>query len=468
MSTGIPLFEQPMDGASPSRRILLFSYHFPPGQAAGARRWERLAHFASERGWGLDVITLSPRYLDRADATRLERLPAGTRVYVAPDEEVAIRRLERRLLERRTAPERKGRGPGEHVPPAETTSRPSSFRRDEIRFEPLTPRSWLRGYEALVEYWQGLSWARRAEAQALEICGAAHRLVVSCGPPHLVHEAGRRLSRRLDVPLVMDLRDPWSFAERAMEGTASPLWFRLASFFERRAVARAALIVMNTDPACTAMKNAYPEHARRVVAVANGWDEDELPHAPASDRFLAAYAGSIYIDRSPQPLLCAARRLIDELRISPGDFGIELMGDLGKVDGVSVPQMVANLELQPFVRLHSPGNAGEAAAFLARAALLVNLPQDTELAIASKIFEYMRYPAWLLALEPPGTATAQLLSCTEADVVDPRDICGIHAVLRRRYEQFKSDGRPAPLARPEFSRRAQGEKLFDEIDSLTK
>ena len=67
-------------------RLLLISYHFPPGQAAGALRWEKLAAFAAERGWGVDVIMLDPADLPMADPTRLERLPRGIRIYGVRDE----------------------------------------------------------------------------------------------------------------------------------------------------------------------------------------------------------------------------------------------------------------------------------------------------------------------------------------------------------------------------------------------
>src|SRR6185437_11394927 len=38
----------------PHPRVFLISYHFPPDRTVGARRWEKLAHFFTERGWGVD------------------------------------------------------------------------------------------------------------------------------------------------------------------------------------------------------------------------------------------------------------------------------------------------------------------------------------------------------------------------------------------------------------------------------
>src|SRR5829696_1724139 len=79
-SDASPFFEAP--GFDPGRpRLLLLSYHFPPGAAVGALRWQKLAGIAAERGWQLDVITLAPEEAVRPDPRRLAELPAGTRVW---------------------------------------------------------------------------------------------------------------------------------------------------------------------------------------------------------------------------------------------------------------------------------------------------------------------------------------------------------------------------------------------------
>src|SRR5436309_15307295 len=64
------------DGNSGARtaavhRLLLVSYHFPPSEAAGALRWQRLTPIASQFGWEVDAITLSP---DLADCVGWERV----------------------------------------------------------------------------------------------------------------------------------------------------------------------------------------------------------------------------------------------------------------------------------------------------------------------------------------------------------------------------------------------------------
>ena len=49
-----PFFQAPVSNALPLRRLLLISFHFPPGGAAGALRWQKLSRFAGEHTipWG--------------------------------------------------------------------------------------------------------------------------------------------------------------------------------------------------------------------------------------------------------------------------------------------------------------------------------------------------------------------------------------------------------------------------------
>ena len=134
---------------------------------------------------------------------------------------------------------------------------------------------------------------------------------------------------------------------------ASPVWLCLAAWHERRVVDCAALVVMNTTPACVAMQHRYHDAAERTIAVPNGFDSDavarsDTPAPVASDRhkFVIAYAGTIYLDRDPSPLFRAAARVIDDLALKPSDFGIEFMGDAQSYNGVTVESLARDAGIE--------------------------------------------------------------------------------------------------------------------------
>ena len=461
-------------------RLLLISHHFPPDPAIGSLRWQKLSRFAAERGWGLDVIARDRNEIRAPDLDRLADVPPGTRVRGVPTQPLLVDRVVDSLWSayRRLRPVPPGGdGPGAaagatagaSTPSGDVTrsSRPSTIHRDEARYFG-GPRDAARAYFAWLDFAHGQQWADSAARLAREIAEpGVHGAVISCGPPHCAHDAAVTVSRQSGLPLVVDMRDPWSLVQRVPEHFASPLWFTLAARHERRAVLRAGLIVTNTEPACDAMRRAHPDAASRIMAVPNGYDEDPLPPSQPRHRFVLAYAGTIYLDRDPRTLFRAAARVVERLKLSPDDFAIELMGDVSSHDGVPLEQTAREEGIGGYVHLHPPASRRTALDFLATAALLVLLPQDSDLAIPGKLFEYMRFDAWLLVLAAEGSATEALLRGSSADVVAPGAIDAMTELLLKRYQQHAAGVRPVAVASDErFSRRVQADRLFTALEAL--
>lgn len=472
-----PLFENGQVCAGPGRRLLLISYHFAPAQTAGALRWEKFSRYAIDRGWTLDVVMLHPSNLSVLDTTRLATLPPGIRVYGVPDLVPWAERLERRVwsLYRRIRPT--GNTPGRNglqagvraatLGSARSTGRAQSIGQGQIAWSCRgLPGQLRRAYYAWLDYARQGQWARAAADVALALTTSrTYEAVITCGPPHMAHEAGRRVAVKAGIPSIMDLRDPWSLVQRLPEAIASPVWLRLAARHEQRTIAHAALIVTNTDPARLALQARYPDAGSRIITAMNGYDEDPQPPSRHARRFTIAYAGAMYLDRDPRNLFKATARVVRELGLGPSDLGIELMGDVETFDGVPTQVIAADEGLHGFVGLKPLGTRREAAEFLAQGSLLVCLPQDSDMAIPSKIFEYMQFDAWILALADRDSATELLLRESEADVVAPQDVEGLAAAIRKRYLQYARGERPTRLATgTRYSRQEQARRLFEAIE----
>jgi hypothetical protein len=274
------------------------------------------------------------------------------------------------------------------------------------------------------------------------------------------------MSRRKGLPFVMDMRDPWSLSERVHESVASPLWFRLARRYERAAVRQAALVVANTDAAREALAAAYPAAVDRLITVMNGSDDDPLPRSSAGYRFTIAYAGTIYLTRHLQMLFQAAARVIRELSLSPGDFGLDFTG--GQASGqASLIEMAREEGIAGFVSTRPICPHPEVLKILAGATMLVTFPGWDTITIPAKIFECVRFDAWLLALSEPGSATDRLLRGVRADVVPPDDITAIATAIKRRYVEYRAGVSPVrAVSDDRFSRRTQARILLDAIDRL--
>lgn len=457
-------------------RLLLLSYHFPPSQGTGALRWQKMSRDAAERGWGMDVVTLDPAELSEPDPSRLEDLPPGTRIYGVPEPELRMERLEHlawRLYRALRPKRRKSGAPSDRSGGADPVSvsaghHPASVAPEEIRWTLGNPRQIRRAYYAWLRTARDRSWAVKAAQLAQRLVAdnpGRHQVVIATGPPHMTYEGGRRVSARAGLPLVIDLRDPWSIRRRIHEEYASPVYFHLADRYERRAVEQASLVVANTDALRAAMQHVYPRAHGRIITVTNGYDEDPLPSTPQRDRFIIAYAGVMYLQRDPRLLFRAAARVIQEFGIRPDQFGFEFIGGTTAGNGVPIETIARSEGLEGFVRAQPRRPRQEALELLSQASLLFSYPHNP-LAIPSKIYEYMRFPAWVLTLAEPGTPAATVLQDTGADVLAPDDLEGITRVLRNRYLQFAAGERPGYLAGVEqFSRRNQARILFDAIEA---
>jgi glycosyltransferase involved in cell wall biosynthesis len=461
-----PFWEKEGTPNQRAHRLLLVSFHFPPDNTIGARRWEKLSTAVTERGWGLDVITRAPT---SKVGTALDSLSAGVRVFGAPDPALVAERIEHVLWRayRAVIPNPRltaGAKPGKA---GEKPGRPESIDHEDIRPSVRTPRELLRTYWAWLELTHGARWAHRSAALAMQIIEAGvHQCVITSAPPHMSHEAGRAVSELTGLPFVMDMRDPWSLQPWLRESVASPLWYSRAKRFERRCIEQASLVVANTEPAREALVALHPDARAKIITVMNGSDDDPLPPHRDTDRFVIRYAGTIYLDRDPQLLFRAAARVIAELKLTPKQFGIDILGRFAAEDRLPLLGMAAQEGIADFVSVEPPRPHREALEFLAGASMLVVFPGNNLLAIPAKVFEYIRLDSWLLAIAEAESGIGQLLAGTSADRVEPQ-LEPIAAAIAARYKEYMAGARPVRVARDDrFGRAAQARLLLDAVDKL--
>jgi hypothetical protein len=215
------------------------------------------------------------------------------------------------------------------------------------------------------------------------------------------------------------------------------------------------------------MRAVYPAAAGKIQVIRNGCDDDPLPTPTRDSCFRIRFAGSIYMDRDPRLVFRAASRVIREKELQPGQLQFELIGDAHSFAGTSTMQIAKEEGIADYVTVGGLVPRKEVFEFLAGATILLSLPQDSDFAIPAKIYEYMRFDAWMLVLARPGSATAQVLRDTDADVVEPADLDEITRVLRLRHEQFANGIHPKAVAHDgRFDRKVQAEKLVGYINEI--
>jgi hypothetical protein len=446
--------------ASPSvkvrRRLLLVSYHFPPDPAVGGLRWQQLTKYFVERGWAIDVISRDFTKVADRDESRARGLPTEVHVVSAPEPEPWLGRSEQAALAlvRRFA----RRSAATPVNAPKTRGGQVHGRR----------RPLVDAHAALVAIALQKAWSDAAARLGTDMANrASYDIVVSSGPPHMAHDAARLIAKAVGIPFVIDLRDPWSTFELTPGDTTSPLWFAAARYYERRAVETAALIVMNTDLSRDEMRRRYPSSVSRIITVANGSDDGPLPVVSPSERFTIRYAGSIYLDRDPRLVFRAAANVVRRHGLTPQNFAIEFIGEGIEPKRQNVQAIAEEEEIADFVSVTGPQPRDAAMRFLAGASMLLSLPQHADLCVPAKIFEYVRFDAWLLILATERSSTAQVLRGTAADVVDPSDVERIASVIEQRYLQHVRGERPVAVGHSgKFDRSRQAEILLQSVEAI--
>lgn len=411
----------------------------------------------------MDAIAGGFRDGERVDQSRLDVLPAGTRVWVLPLRDPLPLRValatKRRL--------RNGHGR------ASTTHGEADQLMAPVRAETGTERL-RRNLRARLFEWR---WAMWVDAAARVGAGigrlGAPGLVFSSGPPHDCHLAAMRVARGLGRPWVADFRDPWLEVERLERGDrAGSRRLRRVADRERRICEHASLVVLNTRPAMHAFQARYPALGSRMITVWNGADPEVRSFTgPPGDRFTISHAGELYLGRDPRPLMRGVREFLRRRPDAVGDTRVHFVGSTA-FDGIPLEAIARDEGVGDAFTCEPAVPRAQALSLSGRAAVNVVLQQDpaySAVAVPAKVYDLIQFPGTLLVLGRPGDAARDLLSGTVAGFADADDPGSIAAILEGAWLRWRRGERPAALNdQGQFDRERQMRLLFDELERLAQ
>lgn len=367
--------------------LLIVSYHFAPSPLVGAKRFSFLAREFTRLGFDVHLVT---------------------------------------------------NGIGESPHGREDSSLPiaGTVHRVDAPFEvPLEGGGWLRRIansllrRILAPVGLDYFWAGAATRKALAVASKLPRgIVIATSPPHAALIAGARVARRLNWPLILDYRDPWSAYDW-------PEWHRgwVSQWFARRIegslVQRSAVRVLNTPSMRDWFEETFPQApVEKNFVIPNGFDAVPSAHAPApAGPIEIVHAGEIYGSRSLVPLLRAVERLGQRHRDRPihvTTYGALPAAEWQRIREAGLDQLIEERPRIPFAALFAE---------LRRAHVLLAVVSDhMTYSVPYKIYDYMAAARPILALAPRDAALHELLTDSEAGhCVEPTDIDGIGQALEK-------------------------------------
>jgi hypothetical protein len=376
------------------REILLVAPHFAPENQVGTYRSLYLARQLEDDGFGVRVLTLPHGASSRPDEALLEVFPDRDRVLRVEPRQTLNDRY-RRLREWVA-------GQGEVDPPDGAT----------VAGTGAAPNEGETATDVRTLMAEGLSfpdpfegWVDPAVAQGARwLSSNPPDLVFVSGPPFSAFRAATELAIRLDRPLALDFRDPWSTATGEYLRYRHPVWRSRARQLEERAIARAGVVTFNSPGVQGRAEIELPRFADRYRTILNGTEaprNERRRPIPTDEPLGFSHVGSLYSGRHLRAVVAGldavlrrrarpARAHVTQIgpRCSPDLLG----GGSTSAEGLTVEQTGPLPREEALARAGRPG------------VLVVVQMEQGSMQIPSKLFDYLATGNPVLVVAPEGGA----------------------------------------------------------------
>lgn len=410
------------------KRVLMVAYHFPPlAGSSGIQRTLRFVQHLPAFGWEPAVLTADPRAYERTSDDLNADVPPGVPVVRAFALDAA-----RQLSVA-------GRYPG-------FLARPDRW----MTWQYAAVRAGMR----LIRTWRpDVIWSTYPIATA-----------------HLISSA---LHRRSGLPWVADFRDPM-----AQEGyPADPKTWDSYKRIEEDALSHAQFSVFTTPGAARVYRERYPECARRIEVIENGYDEesfaglaiDATSHEPLHPGAITLlHSGIVYpSERDPSQLFAALASLLDSGSLRTGDLRIRFRA---AAHDAMLNELARRHRVQDLIEVMPAIPYRAALDEMLRAdALLILQASNCNEQIPAKLYEYLRAGRPILALTDPRGDTASVMQAAGLDSVAPLDSASAIAEYLNRFVADLRTGTarlPGAQSVAHASRRERARGLADLFDRM--
>jgi hypothetical protein len=388
-----------MKSSDVRRQVLIITYLFPPSGGVGPPRYVAYTRYLPDHGCDVSVLTARHPHTPVYDPGLLERVPPSTRIYRVfnPDVPYAVRdRLWKNI---KASPPSAGDSPS-------LVGRMSRLPRALLKagiqrlFNPDVQKFWV-------------PFVVRAARRIIR--DNQIDTVILNTPPYSLYSIVRPLKREFpNVKWITEVRDDWiGYYLTQFDTARTRAKERLARDLELQGIQASDLVVAVTPTQRDTIRLRYPEEpSEKFLCVANGYDGDLYgafrPHRDGRTNMIVTYFGTVYANAiyDIRAYLNAVESLPDAIRDQ-----IETRF-VGRVAADAAPLLVRpamNIRTFGFLPVSEGVPILEATDYLL---VVVNDPT----AFSAKVFDYLATGLPILALCPPGSELAKLISNTGAGV----------------------------------------------------
>lgn len=289
----MPDAKKPESGSM--KKVLIITYYWPPSGGAGVQRWLKMVRYFPENGIEPVILTVDPA---RASYPLLDHslehdVPSHTKVFKTNTfEPLSIYRL---IFSGGRLPK----------PGFSDDSDPGVLKKIA---------RYIRGNIFIPD--ARIGWKRFALKKSLEIMRRMKISAVICtSPPHSTQLVGLALKRKTGIPLIIDLRDPWTDIYYMHKLFRSRFAMNQDLRMENKVLENADLIITVSESLKNLFRNKIMDVAPKIEVITNGFDHTDFENLPTSvqHEFVITYAGTMSDDYPTDSFIHAVKSVLNDL-----------------------------------------------------------------------------------------------------------------------------------------------------------
>jgi glycosyltransferase involved in cell wall biosynthesis len=264
---------------------------------------------------------------------------------------------------------------------------------------------------------------------------AAPELIYSRSNPLSSAIMGYRLQKRLNVPWVMHLSDPWVDSPIHSYSKKQSQYHRR---WERECFSTSRYICVTSVAAQHLYRKKYPEFADKILYFPNVYDSETIVKTPLdfSSKLRIVYTGGLQSARSPASFIAAVKML--ESRIGSLESRLEVIF-AGPMDSHAAKCFREQSRVVRHIGMISYDDAvalSQSAHILL--AIDVQLPAEApSIFFPSKLLDYFLTKRKIMVLTQRESQTAQIVRGYNAEIFEPQDTNAIATFLIQSMKAFE-------------------------------
>ena len=372
---------------TPTQKILILSYYWPPAGGSGVQRWMYFAKYLKKMGWEPIVVTV-----DEQEAS-----------YAVWDKSLLEEVSEIRVIKTTT------REPLRWYSLMTTGSMRNGIPQGEVKRKNILGKisAYIRGNFFIPDARKGwVPFAEKAAQKVLNEESVSH--LVTTGPPHSTHLAGLQLKTQFEINWWVDFRDPWTDISYHKNLNLTQKAQQKHLQLEHKVLNISDHIIVTSSQT----KQLFSKKTQQPISVVtNGFDDEIVPSTSLDSNFTITHIGSLFDQRNPILFWDVLLELIDEFPDFKANFQLVLVGNVSS----EIRRSIESAGLKPYLKLVGSVSHYEAITYQIKTQVLLLIEANTPEAsyiIPGKLFEYLNANRPIVALGPEQSDIPSILKDT--------------------------------------------------------